>query len=87
MGRAALVARLIARDLQRRPAQAALLLLVIMAATTTLTLGLALAGVTSKPYEQTRHATSGPDGSDREYRAVRPKSSGAMYQAVLARSR
>ena len=61
MGRTALIARLIARDLQRRPAQAALLLLVIMAATTTLTLGLVLYGVTSRPYQQTRAATSGPD--------------------------
>ncbi len=44
MGRATLIAWLIARDLQGRPAQAALLVLVIVAATTTLTLGLALAG-------------------------------------------
>src|SRR5262245_63601281 len=34
-----------------------------MAATTTLTLGLALHGVTDKPYEKTRHATAGPDVS------------------------
>jgi putative ABC transport system permease protein len=32
-----------------------------MAATTTLTLGLALHGVTDKPYEKTREATAGPD--------------------------
>src|SRR5262245_43575402 len=32
-----------------------------MAATTTLTLGLALHGVTEKPYETTREATGGPD--------------------------
>jgi putative ABC transport system permease protein len=61
MGRLTLIARLIARDLQRRPGQAALLLLVIMAATTTLTLGLVLYGVTSRPYQQTRAATAGPD--------------------------
>jgi putative ABC transport system permease protein len=38
-----------------------LLLLAITAATATLTLGLALHGVTSEPYQQTRAATSGPD--------------------------
>jgi putative ABC transport system permease protein len=61
MGRVLLVGRLAARDLRRRPAEAALLLLAIMAATTTLTLGLVLHGVTSKPYESTREATAGPD--------------------------
>ena len=61
MGRALLVCRLAARDLRRRPAEAALLLLAIMAATTTLTLGLALHGVMSKPYQSTRKATAGPD--------------------------
>jgi putative ABC transport system permease protein len=49
------------RDLRRRPAEAALLWLAIMAATTTLTLGLALQGVTSDPYQSTREATAGPD--------------------------
>ncbi len=53
--------RLVMRDLRRWPVQAALLLVAIMAATTTLTMGLALAGVTSKPYQQTRTATAGPD--------------------------
>ena len=61
MGRALLVGRLAARDLRRRPAEAALLLLAIMAATTTLTLGLVLHGVTSEPYQSTREATAGPD--------------------------
>jgi ABC-type lipoprotein release transport system permease subunit len=61
MGRALLVGRLAARDLRRRPAEAALLLLAIAAATTTLTLGLVLRGVTDKPYERTREATRGPD--------------------------
>jgi len=61
MGRALLVGRLAARDLLRRPAEAALLLLAIMAATTTLTLGLVLQGVTNKPYQSTREATAGPD--------------------------
>jgi ABC-type lipoprotein release transport system permease subunit len=61
MGRLLLISRLAARDLRRRPVEAALLLLAIMAATTTLTLGLALHGVTDKPYERTREATAGPD--------------------------
>jgi putative ABC transport system permease protein len=61
MGRILLICRLAARDLRRRPAEAALLLLAIMAATTTLTLGLVLHGVTDEPYESTREATAGPD--------------------------
>jgi putative ABC transport system permease protein len=61
MGKIVLICRLAARDLRRRPAQAGLLLLVIMAATATLSLGLALRGVASQPYEQTRAATKGPD--------------------------
>jgi putative ABC transport system permease protein len=61
VGKILLVGRLAARDLRRRPAQAALLLLVITAAMGTLTLGLILHGVTSKPYGQTRAATAGPD--------------------------
>src|SRR5215831_2295131 len=61
MGRVLLICRLAARDLRRHPGQAVLLLLAITAATTTLTLGLALHGVTSRPYEQTRAATNGPD--------------------------
>jgi putative ABC transport system permease protein len=61
MGRLMLISRLAARDLRRRPAEGLLLLLAIMAATTTLTLGLALHGVTDKPYQKTREATSGPD--------------------------
>jgi len=61
MGRLTLVVRLAARDLRHRPAQAVLLLLAITAATATLTLGLALNGVTSSPYLRTEAATSGPD--------------------------
>ena len=61
MGRILLVARLVARNLRRRPAEAALLLLAITAATTTLTLGLALHGVIDDPYQATREATAGPD--------------------------
>lgn len=61
MGRLLLVGRLAARDLRRRPAEAALLLLAITAATSVLTLGLVLRGVISKPYQSTREATAGPD--------------------------
>jgi ABC-type lipoprotein release transport system permease subunit len=61
VGLVLLVCRLAARDLRRRPAEGALLLLAIMGATTTLTLGLVLQGVISKPYESTREATAGPD--------------------------
>ena len=61
MGRLLLVCRLAARDLRRRPAEAALLLLAIMGATTTLTLGLVIHEVTDKPYQSTREATAGPD--------------------------
>jgi putative ABC transport system permease protein len=61
MGRILLVCRLAARDLRRRPAEAVLLLLAMTAATVTLTLGLALQGVTGQPYQSTRSATAGPD--------------------------
>ena len=61
MGKVRLVGRLVARDLRRRPAQAVLLLLAITAATSILTLGLALHGVASHPYQQTRAVTNGPD--------------------------
>jgi ABC-type lipoprotein release transport system permease subunit len=61
MGRVLLVARLAARNVRRRPVEAALLLLAMMAATTTLTLGRVLDGVTNHPYESTRESTAGPD--------------------------
>ena len=61
MGRIVLICRLVARDLRRRPVQAMLMLLAVTAATAILTLGLALYGVTSQPYQQTRTATKGPD--------------------------
>jgi putative ABC transport system permease protein len=61
VGRILLVGRLAARNLRRRPAEAALLLLAITAATTVLTLGLVLHGVTDDPYHNTRHATAGAD--------------------------
>ncbi|MGW4519052.1 FtsX-like permease family protein [Streptomyces sp. NPDC004393] len=71
MGRLRLILRLAARDLRRRRAETVLLLLAFTAATTTLTLGLALQGVTSRPYERTRAATNGPDGVVR-LNAARP---------------
>jgi ABC-type lipoprotein release transport system permease subunit len=61
MGRLLLVIRLAVRDVRRNPAEAVLLLVAIAAATTTLTVALALHGVTSAPYAQTRAATAGPD--------------------------
>src|SRR5580658_5261331 len=61
MGKIVLVIRLAARDIRRHRAQAILLLLAITAATTTLVLGLALNGVASHPYQQTRALTNGPD--------------------------
>ncbi len=61
MGHILLISRLAVRDLRHRPAQAVLLLLAIAAAAAMLTLGLALHGVTSQPYQQTRAATNGPD--------------------------
>jgi hypothetical protein len=61
VGRTLLVLRLAARDMRRHLTQAVLLLVAIAAAATVLTLGLALHGVTSQPYEQTRTATRGPD--------------------------
>ena len=61
MGRLLLISRLAARDVRRRPAQAALLLVVIAAAMAALTLGLVLHGVTANPYAQTKAETAGPD--------------------------
>ena len=61
MGRFLLIGRLALRDLRHRPVQAMLLLLAITAATSTLTLGLALNGVTSSPYLRTAAATNGAD--------------------------
>jgi len=61
MGRLFLIFRLALRDLRHRPVQAILLLVAITAATATLTLGLALNGVTSSPYLNTKAATNGPD--------------------------
>ena len=60
-GPVVLVSRLAVRDLRRRPVEAIMVFLVIAAAATTLTVALALSGVTNKPYQQTRLATAGPD--------------------------
>jgi ABC-type lipoprotein release transport system permease subunit len=60
-GPVVLVSRLAVRDLRRRPVEAIMVFLVIAAAATTLTVALALSGVTNKPYQQTRQATAGPD--------------------------
>jgi ABC-type antimicrobial peptide transport system permease subunit len=62
MGKLFLILRLAARDIRHHLAQAALLVVAIAAATATLTMGLALNGVTTKqPYAATRAATKGPD--------------------------
>ncbi len=60
-GRTLLVSRLVAASLRRRVVEAVVTVLAIAAATTTLTLGLALHGVTEHPYQTTRAVTSGPD--------------------------
>jgi ABC-type lipoprotein release transport system permease subunit len=62
MGTALLVFRLAARDVRRHLAQATLLVVAIAVAAATLTMGLAMNGVTSqRPYATTRAATKGPD--------------------------
>jgi hypothetical protein len=61
IGRVFLVGRLALADVRPPTVEAALLLLAITAATATLTLGLALRGVTNDPYQRTRAATAGPD--------------------------
>ncbi|MDR7275112.1 ABC transporter permease [Catenuloplanes atrovinosus] len=60
-GRLLLVLRLLRRDLRGRRTETALLLVAITAATATLTLGLTLHELASRPYERTRAATGGPD--------------------------
>ena len=61
MGRLLLICRLGVGDVRHRPASALLLVLAIVTAATTLTLGLALAGTSDQPYQQTRALTAGPD--------------------------
>ena len=84
MGRVLLVRRLAARDLRRRPAEAALLLLAITAATATLTLGLVLNDVARDPYQRTREATAGPDVVATASPELRPADHAGL--AALARS-
>ena len=61
MGRTLLVLRLASRDMRHHVSQAVLLVFAVTAATAILCLGLALSGVTTRPYQQTRAATRGPD--------------------------
>jgi putative ABC transport system permease protein len=61
MGKLQLLCRLAVRDVRHHLAQALLLVVAIGAATSTLTMALALNGVTTQPYQQTRAATKGPD--------------------------
>lgn len=64
MGRVLLICRLAVGDVRHRPVSAVLLVLAIMTAATTLTLGLALHGLSDQPnqaYQQTRTLTAGPD--------------------------
>jgi ABC-type lipoprotein release transport system permease subunit len=84
MGRVRLVSRLAARDLRHRPLQAVLLLIVLTVAMATLTLGLVLHGVTSKPYQQTRAATSGPDVVASSVGFAGPRQSAARVLSRLA---
>jgi len=81
MGRLTLIVRLAVRDLRYRKAETAMLLLAFTAATATLTLGLVLHGVTSRPYQQTRAATAGPDV---EATAFPPRGGPPTDQAALA---
>lgn len=86
MGKIVVITRLVSRDLRRWPLQTALLLAAILAATTTLTLGLALSGVASKPYQQTRNQTAGPDAVA-SYVDLPPMPKGATPAAALAAMR
>ena len=81
-GQVLLVSRLAARDLRRRPVEALMVMLVIAAAATTLTVALALFGVTNQPYQQTRLATAGPDVVAIE--GGGPRSAQPMSSAQLA---
>nr|WP_225956454.1 FtsX-like permease family protein [Amycolatopsis lexingtonensis] len=53
--------RLAARDLRRRPGEAALFLVAVTAATAALSLGLATGNAVTTGYQNTREATAGPD--------------------------
>jgi putative ABC transport system permease protein len=77
-GRFVLVARLLGRDLRRRPVDVLLLLIAIVAATATLTVGRSLGALVDDPYRQTRVATAGPDVT------VEPIQTGPDALAALA---
>jgi ABC-type lipoprotein release transport system permease subunit len=61
VGRLLLIWRLVRGDIRRRWAQSLMLVVMIAATTATLTLSLALHGVTDSPFAHTRAATKGPD--------------------------
>lgn len=61
MGRLLLVWRLARADIRRRWLRSLLMLAVLAAATSTVTVALALHGVTDSPFARTRTATKGPD--------------------------
>ncbi|MGH3267434.1 MAG: ABC transporter permease, partial [Trebonia sp.] len=61
MGRLLLIWRLVRGDIKRRPVQSSLLVAMIAATTATLTISLALQGVSDSPFARTRVATNGPD--------------------------
>ena len=61
MGRLLLVWRLARADIRRRWLRSLLMLAVLAAATSTVTVALALHGVTDSPFARTRTATTGPD--------------------------
>jgi ABC-type lipoprotein release transport system permease subunit len=61
MGWLLLIWRLVRGDIKRRRVQSLMLVVMIAATTATLTLSLALQGVTDSPFAHTRAATNGPD--------------------------
>jgi len=60
-GRLLLLWRLASGDVRRHLVESVMVFVVIAAAAATLTVSLALSGVTNNPYQQTRMATAGPD--------------------------
>jgi len=92
-GQVVLVWRLAARDLRRRPVEALMVFLVIAAAATTLTVALALSGVTNQPYQQARLATAGPDviaiegGGPGPAQPVNPRATGGGRRLTDHRTR
>jgi hypothetical protein len=82
MGTLLLIGRLAVRDLRRRRLEAALMLAVIAAATAALSLGLALTGVTARPYLDTRALTNGPDVTAQSDGAARGGAAPARLTAL-----